>query len=121
MPGLQTLRSYESAWLRHDIVAGLVLTTMLVPVGIAYAVASGVPGIYGLYATIVPLLAYALFGPSRILVLGPDSSLAAVILAVVLPLSGGDPHAGRRPGKHDGGRVGDGVHPGRPGAPGLHH
>lgn len=64
---------------------------MLVPVGIAYAVASGLPGIYGLYATIVPLLAYALFGPSRILVLGPDSSLAAVILAVVLPLSGGDP------------------------------
>ena len=64
---------------------------MLVPVGIAYAVASGVPGIYGLYATTVPLLAYALFGPSRILVLGPDSSLAAVILAVVLPLSGGDP------------------------------
>jgi high affinity sulfate transporter 1 len=91
LPGLQTLRSYEMAWLRHDIVAGLVLTTMLVPVGIAYAVASGVPGIYGLYATIVPLLAYALFGPSRILVLGPDSSLAAVILAVVLPLSGGDP------------------------------
>src|SRR5687768_82003 len=64
---------------------------MLVPVGIAYATASGVPGIYGLYATIVPLLAYALFGPSRILVLGPDSSLAAVILAVVLPLSAGDP------------------------------
>ena len=91
MPGLQTLRSYELAWLRHDIVAGLVLTTMLVPVGIAYAVASGVPGIHGLYATIIPLLAYALFGPSRILVLGPDSSLAAVILAVVLPLSNGDP------------------------------
>ena len=91
LPGLQTLRSYQSAWLRHDIVAGLVLTTMLVPVGIAYAVASGVPGIHGLYATIVPLLAYALFGPSRILVLGPDSSLAAVILAVVVPQSGGDP------------------------------
>ena len=91
VPGLRTLREYEVGWLRHDIVAGLVLTTMLVPVGIAYAVASGVPGIYGLYASIVPLLAYALFGPSRILVLGPDSSLAAVILAVVLPLSGGDP------------------------------
>ena len=91
LPGLRVLRSYKAAWLQHDIVAGLVLTTMLVPVGIAYAVASGVPGIYGLYATIVPLLAYALFGPSRILVLGPDSSLAAVILAVVLPLSGGDP------------------------------
>jgi len=84
------LRRYEAAWLPHDVMAGLVLTTMLVPVGIAYAVASGLPGICGLYATIVPLLVYALFGPSRILVLGPDSSLAPVILAVVLPLSGGD-------------------------------
>jgi high affinity sulfate transporter 1 len=91
LPGLETLRRYEAAWLRHDIFAGLVLATMLVPVGIAYATASGLPGIYGLYATIVPLLAYALFGPSRILVLGPDSALAAVILGVVLPLSGGDP------------------------------
>ena len=85
------LRRYEPSWLRQDIFAGLVLTTMLVPVGIAYAEASGVPGIYGLYATIVPLLAYALFGPSRILVLGPDSALASVILSVVLPLSAGDP------------------------------
>jgi len=91
LPGLLTLRQYQAAWLTHDIVAGVVLATMLVPVGIAYAVASGVPGIYGLYATIVPLLAYAVFGPSRILVLGPDSSLAAVILGVVFPLSGGDP------------------------------
>jgi high affinity sulfate transporter 1 len=90
IPGLETLRSYQSSWLRHDIVAGLVMTTMLVPVGIAYAEASGIPGINGLYATIVPLIAYALFGPSRILVLGPDSALAAVILSVVLPLSGGD-------------------------------
>jgi high affinity sulfate transporter 1 len=71
--------------------AGLVMTTMLVPVGIAYAEASGLPGINGLYATIVPLLAYAIFGPSRILVLGPDSALAALILTVVQPLSGGDP------------------------------
>src|SRR5882757_3604858 len=91
LPGLNMLRQYEAAWLPRDLMAGLVLTTMLIPVGMAYAVASGVPGIYGLYATIVPLLAYALFGPSRILVLGPDSSLAAVILGVVAPLSGGDP------------------------------
>src|SRR5262245_10204487 len=91
LPGVTLIRQYPATWLGHDIAAGLVLTTMLVPVGVAYAVASGVPGIYGLYATIVPLLAYALFGPSRILVLGPDSSLAAVILGVVLPLSGGDP------------------------------
>src|SRR5262249_27888704 len=85
------VNKYQAPWFLRDLMAGLVLATMLVPVGIAYALASGVPGIYGLYATIVPLLAYALFGPSRILVLGPDSSLAPVILAVVLPLSGGDP------------------------------
>ena len=91
VPGIRMLRQYDWTWLRYDIVAGLVMTTMLVPVGIAYAEASGVPGIYGLYATIIPLLAYALFGPSRILVLGPDSSLAAVILAVVLPHANGDP------------------------------
>ena len=98
VPALQILRSYDPSWLRHDIVAGLVLTTMLVPVGIAYAQASGLPGINGLYATIVPLLAYAVFGPSRILVLGPDSALAAVILAIVLPLSAGDPQRAVTPG-----------------------
>ena len=97
LPGLETLARYERSWLRHDIVAGLVITTMLVPVGIAYSEASGLPGINGLYATIVPLLAYALVGPSRILVLGPDSALAAVILAVVVPLSGGDPQRAVEP------------------------
>ena len=91
IPGLNILRRYELSWLRRDVVAGLVMTTMLVPVGVAYAEASGVPGINGLYATIVPLLAYAVFGPSLILVLGPDSALAPVILSVVMPLSAGDP------------------------------
>ena len=91
LPGLLALRCYQASWLQRDIAAGIVLATMLVPVGIAYAIASGLPGIYGLYASILPLLAYALFGPSRILVLGPDSSLAAVILGVVLAYSGGDP------------------------------
>ncbi|MCT8162543.1 MULTISPECIES: SulP family inorganic anion transporter [unclassified Pseudomonas] len=91
LPGLATLLHYQPAWLVKDIAAGLVLTSLLVPVGIAYAQASGVPGIYGLYATIVPLLAYALFGPSRILVLGPDSALAAPILAVVVQYAANDP------------------------------
>lgn len=91
IPGLQMFNNYSTSWLTSDIMAGLVLTTMLVPVGIAYAEASGVPGIYGLYATIIPLLAYALFGPSRIMVLGPDSSLAAIILAVVLTYTIADP------------------------------
>src|SRR3954453_12228754 len=91
VPGVQTLRDYRLSWLRNDVVAGIVLSTMLVPVGIAYAVASGVPAIYGLYATIVPLIVYALFGPSRILVLGPDSSLAPIILGVVVATAGNDP------------------------------
>ncbi|WP_429448807.1 SulP family inorganic anion transporter [Paraburkholderia sp. WC7.3g] len=91
LPGLTVLKAYRLSWLPSDLTAGLVLTTMLVPVGIAYAEASGVPGVYGLYATIVPLLAYALFGPSRILVLGPDSALAAPILAVVVQIAAGDP------------------------------
>ena len=90
LPGLLMLGRYQTAWLRNDIIAGVTLTTMLVPVGIAYAVASGVPGICGLYATIAALLVYALFGPSRILVLGPDSSLAPMIFGVIFSLSGGD-------------------------------
>src|ERR1700751_297210 len=91
LPGLQMLSEYQAAWFPRDVMAGLVLAPMLVPVGIAYAEAAGVPGICGLYATIVPLLAYALFGPSRILILGPDSALAPLILTVVVPLSAGDP------------------------------
>lgn len=90
-PGLHTLRHYRREWLLHDIVAGLALSAILVPVGMGYAQASGLEAIYGLYATIVPLFVYALFGPSRILVLGPDSTLAAVIAAVVLPLAAGNP------------------------------
>jgi len=90
-PGILTARTYQIGWLGHDLIAGAVLAAMLAPVGVAYAVASGLPGVFGLYATIVPLFAYALFGPSRILVLGPDSSLAAVILGVISPLAQGDP------------------------------
>jgi len=91
LPGLATLRDYDRAWLRSDVLAGLALTAVLVPVGVAYAVAAGVPAISGLYATIFGLLAYAVFGPSRVLVLGPDSSLVALIVGVVLPLSAGSP------------------------------
>ncbi len=90
-PGLTILRGYSLKWLRSDITAGVVLTAVLVPVGMGYAEAAGLPAIYGLYATIIPLLAYAVFGPSRILVLGPDSSLAAMIAAVILPMAAGDP------------------------------
>ena len=91
VPGLSVLRSYERAWLRYDLIAGLVLAAFLVPVGMGYAEASGLPAITGLYATIVPLLAYAILGPSRILVLGPDSSLAPIIAVTVVALAAGDP------------------------------
>jgi high affinity sulfate transporter 1 len=91
IPGLATARTYQRAWLRGDLAAGLVLTAVLVPVGMGYAQAAGLPPITGLYATIVPLVAYAIFGPSRVLVLGPDSALAGVIAAIVLPLAGRDP------------------------------
>ena len=90
VPALATLRIYERGWLAKDVVAGIVLTAILVPVGMGYAEAAGLPAIYGLYATIVPLIAYAVFGPSRVLVLGPDSSLAAIIAATIVPLSAGD-------------------------------
>ncbi|MDI1246749.1 MAG: SulP family inorganic anion transporter [Rhodoferax sp.] len=89
-PGLTTLRHYQRAWLVPDLMAGLALTAILVPVGMGYAEASGLPAIHGLYATIIPLIVYAMFGPSRILVLGPDSTLTAVIAALILPLAAGN-------------------------------
>ena len=93
MPGVRTLRTYERAWLAKDVVAGLVLTALLVPQGMAYAELAGLPPITGLYTSILCLTAYALVGPSKILVLGPDSSLGPMIAATILPLVGanGDP------------------------------
>ena len=90
IPLLAVLGRYETKTLRRDVLAGLVLTSLLLPAGMGYAQASGLPAVTGLYATLVPLVAYAVVGPSRILVLGPDSALAPLIAAAVLPLSGGD-------------------------------
>lgn len=90
LPGVGAARSYERVWLRRDLVAGATLVAVAIPAGMAYASAAGLPPVTGLYATIVPLLVYALVGPSRVLVLGPDSSLAPMIGAAVLPLALGD-------------------------------
>ena len=90
LPGLQAVRSYRREWLAKDVVAGIVLTTLLVPQGMAYAELAGLPPITGLYTSILCLLGYAVFGPSRILVLGPDSSLGPMIAATILPLAGAD-------------------------------
>src|SRR5262250_795103 len=81
-----SLSPFHREWLAKDIVAGLVLVTLLVPQGMAYAELAGLPPITGLYTTAVALLAYGLFGPSRVLVLGPDSSLGPVIAATITPL-----------------------------------
>ena len=81
-----SLSSYRREWLASDLMAGVVLTTLLVPQGMAYAELAGLPPITGLYTSIMCLLGYAVFGPSRILVLGPDSSLGPMIAATILPL-----------------------------------
>ena len=85
-PGLGAIRTYERPWLRSDIVAGLVLAAILVPQGMAYAELAGLPAVTGLYTTIACLVAYAVFGPSKVLVLGPDSSVSPLILAAITPL-----------------------------------
>jgi len=90
IPGLQAVKSYRREWLAKDVIAGIVLTTLLVPQGMAYAELAGLPPITGLYTSIMCLLGYAVFGPSRILVLGPDSSLGPMIAATILPLAGAD-------------------------------
>ncbi len=93
VPGARLASSYRHEWLAKDVLAGIVLTTLLVPQGMAYAELAGLPAITGLYTTIMCLLGYAVMGPSKILVLGPDSSLGPLIAATILPLvaAGGDP------------------------------
>lgn len=90
MPGVRTLRTYKSAWLPRDLVSGAVLCALLVPQGMAYAELAGLPAITGLYTTVVCLVAYAIFGPSPYLILGPDSSLGPMIAAAILPLAAGN-------------------------------
>ena len=90
MPGVRTLRTYKTAWLPRDLVSGAVLCALLVPQGMAYAELAGLPAITGLYTTVVCLLAYAAFGPSPFLILGPDSSLGPMIAAAILPLAAGN-------------------------------
>jgi len=92
VPGIRMLRTYRTRWLRSDLVAGIVLAAILVPQGMAYAELAGLPPVTGLYTTIACLVGYALMGPSRVLVLGPDSSVSPLIFAAITPLlAGGDP------------------------------
>ena len=90
IPGFRMVTGYQPRWLPKDLMAGLVLTAILVPQGMAYAELAGLPPITGLYTSILCLVGYAALGPSRILVLGPDSSLGPMIAATILPLAGAD-------------------------------
>ncbi|TAJ42145.1 MAG: SulP family inorganic anion transporter [Reyranella sp.] len=90
MPGLAALRDYKPAHLPHDLAAGLTLGAVMVPVGLAYGELAGLP-LAGLYGSMLPLLAYALFGSSRQLVVGPDTAMAAIVAVAVAPLALGDP------------------------------
>jgi high affinity sulfate transporter 1 len=93
IPGFRTLRAYDRRWTRADVVAGVVLAAILVPQGLAYAELAGLPPVTGLYTSIGCLVGYAVFGPSKILVLGPDSSISPLIFAALVPLlAGGDEH-----------------------------
>ena len=89
-PGLAALARYDRAWLRYDLLAGLSVAAVAVPIAIAYSQLAGVPPVYGLYASILPLIAYAVFGTSRQLIMAPDAATCAIVAAVVLPLAGGD-------------------------------
>lgn len=93
VPGIALVTRYQRAWLGKDIVAGLVLSALLVPQGMAYAELAGLPPVTGLYTSILCLIGYAIFGPSRVLVLGPDSALGSMIAATIAPLmlADGDP------------------------------
>jgi high affinity sulfate transporter 1 len=90
IPGLQLLRHYPRTALRHDVAAGLSVAAVALPVGVAYAQLAGLSPVMGLYASILPLFAYALFGTSRQLIVGPDSATCALIAASVAPLALGN-------------------------------
>ncbi|NND74620.1 MAG: sulfate permease [Ilumatobacter sp.] len=92
LPGARLLRTYRRDWWRGDVAAGFAVTALMIPHGMAYAELAGVPAVTGLYTTIAALFAYAAFGPSRVLLLGPDSSLAPLIaVAIAVVGSDGDP------------------------------
>jgi high affinity sulfate transporter 1 len=82
-----TLRDYPSAWLRDDLVAGLTVAALIIPLSIGYAGVAGLPPEVGLYASMAPLIAYAIFGSGRRLIVGPDASTAALVGASIAPLA----------------------------------
>src|SRR3954451_12076738 len=91
LPGLVLVRERRGEGLRRDVIAGVVLAALLVPQGMGYAQLAGLPPVTGLYATLVPLVVYFLLGPSRILIISPDSAVCPLVAAAIIPLAGADP------------------------------
>ena len=90
LPGLAVLRSYESKWFRADLVAGMSVAAVAIPIGLAYAQLAGASPVVGIYSCILPPVAYALFGSSRQLIVNPDSAACLIVAATVTPLAAGD-------------------------------
>jgi MFS superfamily sulfate permease-like transporter len=91
IPGFELLRTYRREWLGSDVVAGISVAAVALPVGIAYARLAGFAPVVGIYASILPAVAYALFGSSRQLIVNPDAAACAIVAATLVPLAGGDP------------------------------
>lgn len=91
MPGLGVFFNYQKSWLKADFLAGFSVAAVALPSAIAYAQFMGISAIAGLYATILPLIVYALFGTSRQLIIGPDTATCVVIAAVIAPLAMDNP------------------------------
>ena len=89
-PGLALLGGYRREWLRFDLGAGLSVAAVALPTAIAYAQLAGFPPVVGLYAAILPLVAYAVFGTSRQLIVNPDAAVCAMVAAIVAPLAAGN-------------------------------
>jgi len=90
LPGVEVIRTYRSEWLRSDLVAGLSIAAVALPIGIAYAQLAGFPPVVGIYSSILPIVAYAIFGSSKQLVVNPDAAACSIVAATVAPLAAGD-------------------------------
>ncbi|HEX8981382.1 MAG TPA: sulfate permease [Ktedonobacterales bacterium] len=90
IPGIGWIRGYQRAWVWSDLLAGVTVAAVIVPIAMAYGQLSGLPAVVGIYASLLPLVMYPLFGSSRLLILGPDTSTAALVVAAVAPLAAGD-------------------------------
>ncbi|HEY6611488.1 MAG TPA: sulfate permease [Pseudomonas sp.] len=91
VPGLVALLAYRRSDLPGDLVAGVSVAAVALPVGVAYAQLAGFSPVVGLYASILPLLVYALFGTSRQLIVGPDAATCALVASALVPLAAGNP------------------------------